>query len=844
MRQYREIKRQNPDAILFFRIGDFYEMFAEDAVVASAILQIALTSRDKRENAVPLCGVPHHAAAGYIDRLLSAGRSVAICEQMEAASAVRGKGMIRREVVRVITPGTVIESALLTPAEPNDLAALYRAASGEIGLAFLDVSTGHFRQTTRAHLAEVEELLAVVDPKEVISPDDGAQWPIDISLGRLPIRRVAAAHFATDAAEKALVLHFRLFSIAALGEAGDAGLVAAGGLLGHVSAMQRGVIGSITALRPMARDRMSLSARTLRHLNLIPAHRQQAKGTLLHLLDQTVTPMGGRLLREWLRHPLTTPAAIEERQARVAALHAQPVARMRLRAALAKVTDMERLVGRINLKAGRPADCVALKMSLAALPAVESAQVDLSAQVAQAGVWDNLCDLHQKIDATLSDAPPLSVKDGGIIRDGASAELDALRQSQKEGRAALARIESAERRRTGIESLKIRYHPVFGYAIEVTEAQVKNVPPDYIRRQTLTRLERFTTPELRAEEEKIAGAEAAVIEVEAQLYDALCGAIANETARVQRMAQAIADLDVVSALAEVAHRNTYVRPKISATRGMTIRDGRHPLVEQDGTDFVPNDTRFDPPSRQILLLTGPNMAGKSTYMKQVGLIVLMAQIGSFVPAREADIGVVDRIFTRVGAEDDLGRGMSTFMVEMTEMAHILRNATEESLLLLDEIGRGTSTFDGISIAWAICEAVHRIGARTMFATHYHELTRLGEMAGIDNLHARVQEADAGIVFLRKMVEGGADRSYGIHVARLAGLPDGVIERATALLLEMESGAPERHAPVLYPTNTPAAAPPPAPHPAVAALREINPLETTPMQALALLTHLVEQVQRP
>jgi len=368
------------------------------------------------------------------------------------------------------------------------------------------------------------------------------------------------------------------------------------------------------------------------------------------------------------------------------------------------------------------------------------------------------------------------------------------------------------------------------------------VPPDYIRRQTLARVERFTTPDLRAEEEKIAGAEAAVVEKEAQLYDALCSAIAAEAARVQRMAQTVAELDAVAALAEVAHRNTWVRPTISTTRGIRIRDGRHPLLPQES--FVPNDTRLDPPSRQILLLTGPNMAGKSTYMKQVGLIVLMAQIGSFVPAREADIGVVDRIFTRVGAEDDLGAGMSTFMVEMTEMAHILRNATDASLLLLDEIGRGTSTFDGISIAWAICEAVHRIGARTLFATHYHELVRLGEIGGIDNLHARVQETDAGIVFLRKMVEGGADRSYGIHVARLAGLPDRVIERATALLLAMESDATMRSVPIHATTDPPnGVAEAPLPHPVITALREIDPLETTPMQALVLLTDLVEQAKR-
>ncbi len=851
MRQYREIKGQHPDAILFFRVGDFYEMFFEDAVEAAGILKIALTSRDKnKENGVPLCGVPYHAAAGYIQKLIVAGRSVALCEQMEAAGAVKGKGTLRREVTRVITPGTVIEATLLSAGEPNHIAALWPPSSGPtVGLAFLDLSTGDFRMATLPHVGEIEAALAILAPKEILLPEGHSEFLPQEAAVRYPIRLVSAALFVPARAHALLRSHFGVHSVLALGEEGAPDLVAAGGLLGHVHATQKGALGSITALRPHPHGtQMRLSSRTIDHLDLLPNGRHRAEGALLPLLDQTITPMGSRLLREWVLHPLVVPEMILERQEAVAAFYDRPSERMHLRAALGEVSDMARLIGRISLAAAPPPDLIALARSLSALPAIEKIVSGLPVLGGFPDGWDTLADVATQIGAALVVPPPLSLKEGGVIREGYLPPLDELRRFQQEGRTTLTRIESSERQRTGIESLKIRYNQVFGYYIEVSEAQIKKIPADYVRKQTLTRAERFTTTALRDVEEKMRGAEETTRAMEVEAYDALCGAVARHTARIQKMARVVARLDVFSTLAEVAHRNTYTRPRVSAGRTIRIVDGRHPVLERTETRFVPNDTTLDPPARQMLILTGPNMAGKSTYMKQTALIVLMAQIGSFVPARESDVGVVDRIFTRVGAEDDIARGMSTFMVEMTEMGQILRQATSESLLLLDEIGRGTSTFDGMSIAQAICEAVHRIGARTLFATHYHELTRLGEMEGVHNCHARVHEANGEVVFLRKIGEGGADRSYGIHVARLAGLPASVIERAGVILKEMEAGAALRASAWVAPRATDDGCAGQVirstPHPALDALRALDPLHLTPMQALQKLTDLIAAAKSP
>jgi DNA mismatch repair protein MutS len=874
MRQHQEIKRQHPDAILFFRVGDFYEMFGDDAVVASKILQITLTSRDKgKENAVPLCGVPYHAAAGYIDRLLAVGRSVALCEQMEEAGA--GKGMLRREVVRVITPGTVIEPHLLNGREPNAVAALWQDTDQTVGLACLDLSTGDFRRTTLPGWGRVEDALVAIGPKELILPSDlaekfaahfaphvpapppdpadssdpvgpgGPALPsldfVDIRRSQWLFRSVSSSFFSPDTAHRLLVSHLGVFSVSALGDARDPGLTAAGGLLGYVGSVQKGMLGSVTALHVYASGEMRLSARTLRHLDLLPVSRRSDEGNLLHVLDRTLTPMGGRLLREWVLRPLTTLSAILSRQERIAAFYDAPTPRMRLRTDLAEVADLSRLIGRISLKAATPPDMIALSKSLAALPDIEKRLADLpvfQAAFQEGGAsWDTLSDIARQIDAALVDSPPLSVKDGGVIREGHLPALDEWRRFQKEGRGMMAQMEQDERRRTGIESLKIRYNNLFGYSIEVTDAQAKNVPSDYIRKQTLARAERYTTEALRGVEAKLIAADATVLRLEAEAYEALCLAIARQTARIQQMAGTVAEIDVLSALAEVAHRNGYVRPTLSEEGEIAIVDGRHPVLEQAGAVFVPNDTRIDLTTRRLLILTGPNMAGKSTYMKQVGLMVLMAQIGSFVPARAAKIGLVDQLFTRVGAEDDLQRGMSTFMVEMTEMAHILRCATPRSLLLLDEIGRGTSTFDGMSIAQAICEAVHRIGVRTLFATHYHELVRLGETDGIHNLHTHVKEAGEEILFLRKMIDGGADQSYGIHVARLAGLPAGVIARAREILYAMEAGESLHRSPPRNRDDAESEPADPQGHPVVASLRAIDPDQVTPMQALQILVEL-------
>ncbi|TAK02602.1 MAG: DNA mismatch repair protein MutS, partial [Candidatus Manganitrophaceae bacterium] len=751
MKQYLDTKRQHPDAILFFRVGDFYEMFHQDAVTASKVLQIALTSRDKnKENAVPLCGVPYHAASGYIAKLIKAGYAVAVCEQVEDPALA--KGIVKREVVRVITPGTLIEPELLSPKENNyvaavtwDFASPIDRAKG-IGLAYLDLSTGDFRIASAEGWSEIEAELTRVDPREMILPAtlEGKEDRTAPFLRRRPIRYVPPALFIAEQAEALLKSHFQVHAVAALG--GERlSLIAAGALLGHVQETQKTALGNVLTLRPHSfGEQMRLHPLAQRHLELVPAAREGAAGTLLHLLDRTVTAMGGRLLREWILRPLLSPEKIAERQEAIGAFYDDLLLRTRLRNLLEKISDLERLIGRISLKAAHPRDLVALKESVALLPEIQKVlsgnTAPLLADLLRS--WDNLDEVYRLIENAIVPEPPPTIKDGGVIREGYLPQLDELRRFQKEGRTMLTEVELQERRRTGIESLKVRYNQVFGYYIEVSETHLKKIPSDYIRKQTLTRAERFTTDELRAIEQKLTGAEEAILALEASAFEEVRQDLALLAARVQSTAKKVALLDLTAALAEVAHQNNYRRPEVN--EGMTIRiiEGRHPVLEQLGAreTFVPNDTLFDPPAQRLLILTGPNMAGKSTYMRQVALIVLMAQMGSFVPAREATIGVVDQIFTRVGAQDALSEGMSTFMVEMTEMAQILRHATPRSLILLDEIGRGTSTFDGMSIAWAIAEYAHseRLGARTLFATHYHELTQLaGGNEGIRNYHVSV-----------------------------------------------------------------------------------------------------------
>ncbi len=888
MKQFLAIKEEHPETILFFRVGDFYEMFYDDAIKASKILQITLTSRDKKNlNPIPLCGIPYHAASGYIARMIRAGESVAICEQVEEASP--GKGIVRREVVRVITPGTVIEPELLTEKEHNYLAALiWKSNAGlkdakQIGLACIDLSTGDFRMlATDGHWAVVEAELLKISPKEIMlssryKKNEGPLGPLN---DQWPIRFVPSSFFVQEEAELVLKTHFKVHSTAAFG-GGDFSLMAAGALLTHLQETQKKALGNITRVRPIpSRGLMRIHPLALKHLDLIPLYRDQKGGTLFHLLDHTVTAMGGRLLKESILRPLLDAKEIHHRQEGVSFFYDHLALRKGLRDRLKLIADIERLIGRISLRASQPRDMIALKESIALLPEIQrtlshvedATDATLHPEIISTllGSWDNIESVYQLIDQAIVPEPPFSLKDGGVIKPGYLAELDELRHFQKEGRAMLTEMEKKERQDTGIDSLKVRYNQVHGYYIEVSKTHSPKVPEHFIRKQTLANAERYMTLELKTLEEKLTGAKDAIMALEARAFEEIRDDLSLETARVQTMAKKIALIDFLSTLAEVAHNNNYCRPEVNENMSIQITEGRHPVLEAGMVSggkagFIPNDAMISPPSKQLLILTGPNMAGKSTYMRQIALIVLMAQMGSYVPAREATIGVCDQIFTRVGAQDALNEGMSTFMVEMTEMSQILSHATEKSLILLDEIGRGTSTFDGISIAWAIAEYVHTtLKARTLFATHYHELTGLSMIyPGIRNYHVLVREWNDEIIFLRKMVEGGSDKSYGIQVGRLAGLPAEIINRAKDVLKKLDDktiGTP-LHAHFsadsienfsdqgsLFSASTPEDQDPlpelqVLEHPVIDALRNIDPMNLTPMQALKKLIDLSEQLKK-
>lgn len=827
MKQYLEIKNRYRDAILFFRVGDFYEMFYEDAEMASKILDIALTSRDKhKEEAVPLCGVPYHAASSYIAKLIRAGQKVAICEQLEDPKQASGV-IVRRDVVRIITPGTAIEPDLLEAKEPLYIAALYPSESRRrgsrnlsvegqpIGLACLDLSTGAFWATELEFSRQAPLLhqeLARIDPKELLLPSQMKEQPglpdflhAPYGTGRWTVQYSPNWHFSPDLAQQLLCSHFGVQSLDGFGfDNRPAAIAAAGALLRYVTENQKSSVRNVTALRWLSLEsQMVLDPVTQRNLELtrtameIPSEDRPrtAETTLLGVLDRTQTPMGARQLREWLLRPLLDLTEIQKRLATVETLLEDYDTRIQLRSALTQIHDLERLIGRICLGAANARDLVMLKKSILRLPELRKLLHTSQAPLIQEMIpgWDDLQDLYRLIETTIVDDPPAQLREGHLIKEGVHPELDELRSIAGDGRGWIAKVEIQERQRTGIDSLKVRYNQVFGYYIEVTKANLHRVPPDYTRKQTLVNAERFITPELKALEEKVLGAEGQIVELEYRIFEELRQKISQEATRVQDMAKRVATLDVLSTLAEVAHTNHYSKPRVIEGRDIRIVDGRHPVLERlslhppQADGFIPNDTLLDADENRLLIITGPNMAGKSTYMRQVALIVLMAQMGSFVPAREAIIGLVDRIFTRVGAQDHLTAGQSTFMVEMNETANILHNATARSLILLDEIGRGTSTFDGISIAWAVAEYIHtRIGARTLFATHYHELTDLAaHYPGIKNLKAAVREWNDEIIFLRKIVEGGADRSYGIQVARLAGLPAEVIGRAKEVLTHLE-----------------------------------------------------------
>jgi DNA mismatch repair protein MutS len=891
MRQYAAVKKDHPTALLFFRLGDFYELFFDDAIVASKELQITLTSRNKEKGiAVPMCGVPHHAAEGYIGKLIRKGFKVAICEQMEDARLAKkqiGSKLVRREVTRVVTPGTAADS-LLGSEENNFLAALAQVGD-RVGFAALDLSTGEFRATEfsgNTALRRVQEELEQLKPKELLYGSTAPLFeravstkelrsfaPLD-SRGRLsPHNSVRCAEtplddwvFAPDHAIPLLENHFGVLSLEGFGLAGrSAAAAAAGAILYYVRSTQRGSLDHVDRIGWYERQNcLVLDAVTVRNLELIePLFAGTDAGvTLFRSIDAAVTPMGKRLLRAWLLRPSLDLAEINARLDAVEAGVKETIAREELRRALDGVLDLERLLSRVTLETANPRDVLALAASLGKIPAIKSAAGKLAAERLRIlhGSLDELSDLRERIEKTIVAEPPLSFADGGVIAAGIDHDLDELRELSRNSKQVLAQIEQRERGRTGITSLKVKFNSIFGYYIEVSKPNLHLVPQDYERKQTLVGAERFTTPELKEYEAKILDAQEKIVEIERRLFTELRTSIAAEAKRIRQTALALAEVDVLASLAQVAALRNYCRPQFIALPSgdvqtgageLEIVEGRHPVIEQQemagGSErFVPNDLYLNESTHTILLLTGPNMGGKSTYLRQTALIVILAQMGSFVPARSARLTVVDRVFTRIGASDNLARGRSTFMVEMTETAAILHTATARSLILLDEVGRGTSTYDGLAIAWAAVEFLHaRVRAKTLFATHYFELTELAEqLSGVKNFHVSVKETGGGIVFLRKVEPGAADRSYGIEVAKLAGLPNEVITRAREVLAEHESAERE-----LTEHLSPGSSPPPTQltiftpisQPVLEKLREVDLNRLTPLEALNLLAELKKEI---
>ena len=801
MRQFLEIKADHPDAILFFRCGDFYEMFLDDAVKASRILGITLTSRNKNSegNEVPLCGIPYHSCAPYIAKLVEAGEKVAICEQTEDPKLA--KGIVKREVVKVITPGLVVEDASLSPKENNYLLALC-SEGDRFGLSYLDLSTGEFRVTELAGLQAALAEITCISPREIILPACFKELSKAKGIAHLVVDR-AVTYFEewiydADYCTRLISNQFKGATAASLGCDGlPIALLAAGAVLHYLMATQKGNAPHVTSITPYCEsEHLLLDESTRRNLELTATLSEgKRRGSLLGLMDRTVTAMGGRKLKQWINYPLMDLKKIRGRQDAVEELLQAPGTRSELQTLLSGVYDLERRNGRISLASASAKDLAALKSSLSRIPGIKEKMADFTAPLLREldASTDPLSDICALIESAIVENPPFVLRDGGIIADGFNPELDELRAISREGKGFIARLEAKEKGRTGISSLKIRYNKVFGYYIEVTKANVSGIPEDYIRRQTLANAERYITPELKEYEEKVLGAEDRIRELEFSLFQGVREAAAAQGERIARTADRLATLDVLVSLAELSHDRCYCRPLVHEGGELSITEGRHPVIEEmhSSERFVPNDTLLDNGENQLIIITGPNMAGKSTFMRQVALITLMAQMGSFVPAEKASIPLVDRIFTRVGASDNLARGHSTFMVEMMESAAILRGATAKSLVILDEIGRGTSTFDGVSIAWAVAEFLHDNklhAAKTLFATHYHELTELAvTRSGIKNFNIAVREWNERIIFLRKIVPGGASHSYGIQVARLAGLPSAVIERAKEILLNLEKG---------------------------------------------------------
>ncbi len=863
MRQYSSIKERHPNALLFFRLGDFYELFFEDAIVAAKELEITLTSRNKEKGSpVPMCGVPYHAADSYIARLIRKGYRVAICDQMEDPRLA--KKLVKREVTRVVTPGTAIDSHVLEPRENNYLGAAVEK-EGAIGLALVDLSTGDFRATefsgpeARLRLREEVERLR---PHEILLPQAAPPWEVPPADSGQPLTRTELDEwvFSEEYGARLLREHFRVAGLAGYGlEGHPLATAAAGAILHYVRETQRGSLAHLDGIRFYEQSgALVLDPATLRHLELLePVFGSRRNSTLLGALDQCVTTLGARLLKTWILRPSVERREIEARWEAVEELLKDTIAREELRRTLGEIQDLERLLSKVTLETANARDMLALKNSLQHLPLVRRYLEHFSAgRLGELrGQMDDLADVHELLERSIHPSPSAVLTEGDLIRPGYHAELDELRSLSQNSQQALAALETRERERTRIASLKVRFNNVFGYYIEISKPNLHLVPSDYERKQTLVNAERFMTPELKELEAKILDAEERSRALERELFVQVRAQVGGEAVRIRRTARAIAELDVLGCFAALAADRNYRRPEISEDGELIIMKGRHPVIErlceeEQSGRFIPNDLYMNATSDLILLITGPNMGGKSTYLRQAALIALMAQMGSFVPAERAKLPIFDRIFTRIGASDNLARGRSTFMVEMTEAAAILNTATPRSLVLLDEIGRGTATFDGLAIAWAVVEHLQtRTRARTLFATHYHELTELADLLpGVRNYHVSVKEAGTNIVFLRKVEPGGADRSYGIEVARLAGLPPGVVDRAREILArheQTEHALSERletrssegpSGPVQLTIFTPLNAE------VVRALEQADLDNLKPLEALNLLAQLKKQIQ--
>jgi DNA mismatch repair protein MutS len=855
MRQYNAVKQQVPGALLMFRLGDFYELFFEDAVTAARELEITLTSRNKEKGAaIPMCGVPYHAAEGYVARLINKGYRVAICEQMEEPGP--GKKLVKREITRIVTPGTATDAHLLRSHENNYLAAIHRAAGNRAGLAHVDISTGEFR-ATEIDTAEISSALDSLNAREVLVPAEHPLLPgADTTQRRIVTTEVEDWIFSFDYADRTLREHFNLLSLDGCGLANkSAAISAAGAILHYLRDTQRAALEHLD--RPSFYDRtetMVLDAVTVRNLELLEPVFAGDGATLIGVLDQTATGMGGRLLRQRLLRPALDRAEIEARLDAVADIQRETILRAELRKQLAGILDIERLLAKISIGTAGPREVYALGRSLEQAPTlIETARPALDRLSPRTrdifSRIDGIPELRDRILNAISDNPPLNLSDGGTIRAGFSPELDELRDLSQNSRQYIARIEARERDRTGIASLKVRFNNVFGFYIEISKANLHLAPADYERKQTLVNAERFTTPELKEYERKVLAAEEKILELEKQIFTEVRQAAAAEARRIRATATAVAELDVTCTLAQIAAENRYTRPSFSDNGEMRIMAGRHPVIEklanEEAGRFIPNDLYLNDSNELIAVITGPNMGGKSTYLRQAALIAILAQMGSFVPADSAALPLIDRIFTRIGASDNLARGRSTFMVEMTETAVILNTASPRSFIVLDEIGRGTATYDGLALAWAVVEHIHqRTRAKTLFATHYHELTELAEqLEGVRNLRVTVKEAGDRIIFLRRVEPGKADRSYGIEVARLAGLPISVIERAREVLTFHETTehavseelAPQHARPLQIRLFEPSA------NELADRLRELNLDEMRPIEALQILNELQKAV---